>query len=194
MLFLAWFIIQLYRYGVNIKTIRIWEHLPRLKWIKIVRFTCVNIELRTTRGLAAWAVICISITAHEQAQSNWACNMFIFFEFGGFQCSIVIYYGIIKVFPNIYILYACEICSWHKAPVAVIMFNYSWIRVNICMKRYWNICPIDVHTDAHLMVLNCRIKLLIIHLLEELQLVHLSTYFFKTVLNVYKPITSDPWT
>jgi hypothetical protein len=50
----------------------------RLGWITIVLFIVVNIELRPTPGLAAWAVICISITAHEQAQSNRACNIFVF--------------------------------------------------------------------------------------------------------------------
>jgi hypothetical protein len=66
----------------------------RLGWITIVLFIVVNIELRPTPGLAAWAVICISITAHEQAQSNRACNIFIFVVFGGFQSSIFIFFNI----------------------------------------------------------------------------------------------------
>jgi hypothetical protein len=62
----------------------------RLGWIKLVLFIGVNIELRSTRGWAALVVICISITAHEQAQSKRACNMFIFVVFGGFRSSLSI--------------------------------------------------------------------------------------------------------
>jgi hypothetical protein len=42
-----------------------------LEWIKIVLFIGVNIELRLTRGSVG-----ISITAHEQAKSSRACNIF----------------------------------------------------------------------------------------------------------------------
>jgi hypothetical protein len=35
-----------------------------------------------------------SITAPEQAQSNRACNIFIFVVFSGFQCSLFIYFNI----------------------------------------------------------------------------------------------------
>ncbi len=62
------------------------------KWIKIVQFIGVNIELRSTRGKAAWVVICISITAHGEAQSNRVCNIFIFVVFGGFQSSLSVYF------------------------------------------------------------------------------------------------------
>jgi hypothetical protein len=58
---------------------------------EMVLFIGVNIELRSTRVYAAWVIICISITAHEQAQSNRVCNIFFFVVFGGFQSSLFIH-------------------------------------------------------------------------------------------------------
>jgi hypothetical protein len=48
-------------------------------WIEIVLFTGVNTELRSTRG--GYESYMHSIAAHEQAQSNRACNIFIFVAF-----------------------------------------------------------------------------------------------------------------
>jgi hypothetical protein len=79
-----------------------------------------------------WAVKCISITAHEQAQSNRACNIFIFVVFGGFQSSLFIYFNMtVALFvPS----GGCEMsprtfnqCCYQLRPLKVVLMYLSLI-------------------------------------------------------------------
>jgi hypothetical protein len=82
--------------GVNLK-IPLWRFHVHCNMHAIVwdesRFYCYWCKywVALNPGLGGVGSNCISITAHQQAQSNRACNISIFVAFGCFQSSLFVY-------------------------------------------------------------------------------------------------------
>jgi hypothetical protein len=88
-------------------------HLSSLKAVE--RDICVNIETCLTWSYPAWTVICTSISAHEQAQSNRARSIFmpcsVAFKFRS-SLAVIIYNisekvgGLMLIYrANLYMIY-----------------------------------------------------------------------------------------